>query len=175
MGYTEFENRVLNRCHKKTFKITNSWGAYDAYKHIRKNGWYNIERPLKEGEFYDIIRGVNNLLAQEILNGRTIKFPFKMGSLELRKIETGAYIVDDKLKIKYPIDWKKTIKLWYEDPDERKKKTLVRTEDKFMYYIKYNKFNANYENKSFYEFTVNRFIKKALKDKIKKQLIDAIW
>ena len=65
--------------------VTNSWGVYDAYKLIRKNGWYNIGRPLKEKEFYAIVRGVNKLLAENIINGETVKFPEKMGLLELRK------------------------------------------------------------------------------------------
>jgi hypothetical protein len=41
------------------YKVNNSLGVYDAYKWIRKNKWFNIGRPLKEHEFYSIIRKVN--------------------------------------------------------------------------------------------------------------------
>ena len=47
----------------RNYKITNSIGVYDLYKLIRKNHWYDIGRPLKEHEFYAIIRKVNSLLA----------------------------------------------------------------------------------------------------------------
>jgi hypothetical protein len=60
----EFRNQHTSDSRK--FAVTNSWGIRDAYKLIRKNHWFNIGRPLKESEFYHIIREVNNLLAEEI-------------------------------------------------------------------------------------------------------------
>ena len=69
----------------KNFKVRGSFGIYDCYKAIRRHKWFDIGRPLKEKEFYSIIRGVNNLIAEEIANGETVTFPEKMGMLELRK------------------------------------------------------------------------------------------
>lgn len=175
MDYTEFENTILKRKNKKIAKVRNSWGVYDAYKHIRKNNWYDIGRPLKEGEFYSIIRGVNNLLADEVAKGNTITFPQWMGKLELRKFERGVSLVDGKLKITYPIDWSETLKLWFENEEERKRKTLLRRQNKYVYHVRYCKHNANYENKTFYEFALNKFIKLALKDNINKGQVDSLW
>lgn len=175
MGLDEFRNTIQKKSGSKQMKISNSWGVYDVYKHIRKNGWYNIGRPLKEHEFYSIIRGVNNYLAKEIINGNSVDFPYKMGTLELRKKERGVSIVNGKLKITYPVNWDETIKLWFEDEQARKDKTLLRDEQKFVYRVKYNKYKANYENKSFYEFALNRKIKKALKENIKNRKVDALW
>lgn len=155
--------------------VTNSWGVYDAYKLIRKNGWYNIGRPLKEKEFYAIVRGVNKLLAENIINGETVKFPEKMGLLELRKWEKGVSIVNGRLKVNYPIDWGETWKLWYNDPEAFKNKTLLRDEKKDIYSVRYVKNNANYENKLFYQFVLNRKIKKRLKVNIKNDKIDTLW
>ena len=53
----------------RVHKVSNSIGVYDAYKWIRKNNWLNIERPLKEKEFYLIIRNINKLIAENIVNG----------------------------------------------------------------------------------------------------------
>ena len=175
MDFEEFRNTVCRSREKKTAKVRNSWGVYDAYKAIRKENWYDIGRPLKEHEFYSIIRGINKLLAEEIINGREVNFPCWMGKLELRKSPRGVSIVDGKLKNTYPINWYETMRLWFEDEEEMKKKTLLRIEDKYAFQVKYNKFKANYENKSFYDFALNRGIKKALKEKIDKGEIDTLW
>jgi hypothetical protein len=69
----------------REYKITNSIGVYDLYKKVRKNHWYDIGRPLKEHEFYTIIRSINKLLAENIVNGQIVVSPEQMGKLELRK------------------------------------------------------------------------------------------
>lgn len=175
MDYKEFNIKIQKADQKRYAKVRGSWGVYDSFKYIRKNGWYDIGRPLKEHEFYSIIRKVNRLLADEIANGREITFPWHMGSLELRKDIRGVSIVDGKLKNTYGIDWGSTLRLWYEDEEARNNKTLVRHEND-IFHIKYNKFKATFENKCFYEFETNRFIKLALKDNIKQgKITDTLW
>lgn len=146
MDYKEFRAKLIKTDVPRKPKVRNSWGVYDAYKHIRKKGWYDIGRPLKEHEFYSIVRGVNDLMAEEIVKGNIIKFPHNMGELELRKYKPEVKIVDGKLKIGYPVNWDKTIKLWYEDEEARINKTLLRHEPKYIYHIKYNKYHAMYDN-----------------------------
>lgn len=176
MSLEDFKTLQLKRCSKdKHFKVRNSFGVYDAYKLIRKNKWFNIGRPLKEKEFYAVVRGVNNLLADNLANGETVTLPEKMGVLELRKWEAGVRLVEGKLKITYPVDWKETWKLWYKDAEARQNNILLRNEQKQVYSIRYNKYRATYENKVFYEFTLNRFIKKALKQNIQKGKTDTLW
>ena len=173
--FREFKTEIANERGPKKMKVTNSYGVYDVYKDIRKNKWYDIGRPLKEAEFYAIIRGVNNLLAEEIANGNEVVFPSRMGKLELRKQETGASIVGGKLKVTYPINWLETIRLWLEDEEARKNKVRLRDESKYVFKVKYVKFDATYENKSFYQFTLNRDIKRALKENIKQGKVDTLW
>ena len=172
-GYKKFKESI--KPPRKQGKVRNSYGVYDAYKHIRKKGWYNIGRPMKEGEFYAIVRSVNNLLAKEIAEGNPITFPSNMGKLEMRKMHRGVSLVNGKLKITYPVDWEETLRLWYEDEEARENKTLLRDETPYLYHIKYCKYSATYQNKCFYEFTMNRKIKIALKDNIKKGAIDTLW
>ena len=117
MNYSEFRRQIQNsskRCHK----VTNSLGSYDAYKYIRKNKWFDIGRPLTEHEFYQIIRRVNNYLAEELVNGNDIIFPNRMGKLELRK-RNSLPVIDKNgsLKVTYAIDWDSTLKLWYDDEE----------------------------------------------------------
>lgn len=175
MGFEEFRDKIQKKSQKKHAKVRNSYGVYDVYKVIRKKKWFNIGRPLTEHEFYSIIREVNNLLAEEMAKGNTVVFPLRMGKLELRKRKAGAVISNGKLKVNYPVDWKETLLLWYRDEEAKANKTLIRNECNEVYYVKYNKHNATYENKCFYEFALNRFIKRALKDNIIKGKIDTLW
>lgn len=162
---------------KKVFKVTGSWGIYDAYKLCRKNHWFDIGRPVTEKEFYAIVRGVNRHIADNIANGETIRFPEGMGMLELTKFKCGARLVEGKLKVTYPVDWSETLKLWYNDEEARQNKTLLRNENPWAYQVKYRTLgkNADYENKVFYQFTLNSFIKKALSRNIKQGKIDTIY
>ena len=157
------------------FKITNSVGVYDMYKAVRRNGWYNIGRPLKEHEFYVIVRSINKLLAENIASGKEVVFPVRMGRLELRKYPTGVKYVDGKLKNSYPIDWSSTNQLWAEDKEERQKHTLLRYESPLIYQVKYCKEDATYENKMFYQFKLHKKVRKKLQENIISGKTDTLW
>lgn len=169
----EFIKHVKNVSNSRHHSIKGSLGVYDAYKYIRKNKWFNIGRPLTEKEFYSIIRTVNNYLAEELTNGKDIDLPLRMGKLEVRKRKARISIVDDKIKTNLPIDWAATFKLWYEDEEAYKNKTLLRIEEKELFGVRYNKEKANYKNQMFYQFIPNREIKKQLKYNIKNKMLDA--
>lgn len=173
-SYKDFKSVIQGLQNTRTHKVTNSLGSYDAYKYIRKNKWFNIGRPLTEHEFYQIIRRINNYLAEDLINGNDVIFPNRMGKLELRK-RNALPIIDKNgnLKVTYAIDWDNTLKLWYEDEEAFNNKTLVKLPERNIFRIKYNKNTANYNNKSFMEFQVNRNIKVRLKQKIKNNEIDA--
>ena len=173
-SYKDFKSAIQGLQNTRTHKITNSLGVYDAYKYLRKNKWFNIDRPLTEHEFYQIIRRINNYLAERLINGNDIIFPNRMGKLELRK-RNSLPIIDKKgnIKVTYAIDWDSTLKLWYDDEEAFNNKTLVKFPEKSIFRVKYNKSTANYENKSFMESQVNRNIKTRLKQKIKNNEIDA--
>lgn len=175
MKFEEFKEAIAKINEPKNILVTNSWGVYDAYKLIRKNGWYNIGKPVKEHEFYSIVRQVNKLLAEDIAKGNKVVFPDSMGTLELRKRPSGVSLVDGKLINTYPINWNDTLMLWFNDEEAKKNKTLLRHEVKDTYYVKYNKYQSYYNNRCFYEFKLNRFIKIALKENINKGKIDALW
>ena len=173
MTYKEFKFEVQNLNSSRKHKVTNSVGVYSVYKIIRKNHWYNIGRPLTEKEFYSIIRTFNKHIAEELSKGNDFTLPYKMGTLEIRKYSPNITIKDGKLNPPLPIDWDKTLKLWYEDKESYDKKTLVRSDVKEIFRLIYNKSKAEYINKSFYELRFNREIKKKLKYNIKEGIVDA--
>lgn len=169
----DFLNSVKKVNEPRKHKVNNSLGVYDAYKYLRKRKWLNIGRCLTEHEFYSIIRKVNNYLADSFLQGNDIKLPHRMGRIELRKYEVKVSFDGEKVRTNLPIDWDKTLKLWYEDEEAYKEKTLVKVEEKEIFKVYYNKQLAKYNNQVFYEFKVNRELKKALKKNIKDGKIDA--
>lgn len=169
----EFRKKVLKVNQPRTHKVTGSLGVYDAYKYIRKNKWLNIGRALTEHEFYTIIRQINNLLVENFLKGHDIELPHRLGKLELRKYKKRVSIVNGEIYTNLPIDWDRTLKLWAEDKESYDNKLLIRAEERELFKVLYNKSKANYNNKSFYEFDINRDFKRRLKQRIKDGLLDA--
>lgn len=169
----DFRKKVLKVDKPRKHKVSNSLGVYDAYKYVRRNRWPGIGRPLTEHEFYTIIRSVNNHLADELVNGNDIVLPNRMGTLELRKYESRMSFKDGVLKTNLPVDWDRTLKLWSEDEESYEDRTLVKVEEREIFKVFYNKRNANYNNKSYYTFEVNRDLKRRLKQRIKEGAVDA--
>lgn len=172
--YKQFKSSVLHLQDRRFHKITNSLGVYDAYKYIRKNKWFDIGRPITEHEFYQIVRRVSALLAEGLSKGEDVMLPCRMGMLELRKRNSiPSFNPDGSIKVTYAIDWDRTLKLWYEDEGAFNEKTLVKIPEKNIFRVRYNKETANYENKGFMDFQVNRDVKMKLKHNIKNNQIDA--
>lgn len=49
-----------------------------------------------------------------------------MGRIELRKYDVRINLDGEKVKTNLPIDWDKTLKLWYEDEEAYKEKHLLK-------------------------------------------------
>lgn len=171
--YSEFLKTIKKVDGKRVHSINKSIGVYDIYKHIRKNKWYNIPRPITEKEFYSIIRKVNLLIAEHIANGGDFVLPYKLGTLELRKRPSRIEIVDGKLVTNLPIDWQATLKLWYTDQESMNNRVLVKQETEDIFKVCYNKTKAQYINKSFYNFRSNRSLKQKVIKQAKTGKLDA--
>lgn len=169
----EFRKKVLKVSESRVYRVNNSYGVYDAYKYIRKNKWFDIGQPVTEHQFYSIIRRMNNLLADTLIHGHDIELPCRMGTMEVRKYDARVSIEDGKVKTNLPIDWDRTLKLWSEDEEAYKERTLIKMEEKEIFKVYYNRIDADYNNKSLYEFVVNRDLKRRLKQRIKSGNFDA--
>ena len=170
----DFLKRIKKVNNKRHPKITHSWGVYDGYKYYRKIRPKDKSFVLKDVQYFAIIRTINKMFVDEFLKGLDIIFPEKMGSLRLVKNPAiFKYAKDNKIKTYMPIDWDATLKLWYEDAESYKNKTLVKKEEKEYFRIKYDKTRADYNNKSFYKLEPNRELKLRLKEKIRNKEIDA--
>lgn len=169
----EFRRKILKINGPRKHKINNSFGVYNAYKLIRKNKWFNIGKPISEHDFYKIVRTVNNKLADLLSKGHDINLPCQMGRLEIRKYDARITLQGDKVVTNLPIDWDRTLKLWSEDEEAYQKRTLIKREEKEIFKVYYNRGKANYTNKGFFAFDINRELKKKLKKNIKDGRIDA--
>lgn len=154
-------------------KIKNSYGVYDGYKFYRKTKPKEPKYVLTESQYFSIIRKINNYLAILISEGNDLVLPCRMGLVEIRKYNANITIRNNKVITNLPIDWDQTLKLWYEDEEALKNKTLIKSNTKEIFKVHYNKSKATYNNKSFYHFSLNRDIKKKIKQNIKNGNIDA--
>lgn len=170
----EFKKRIKKVNQPREYKVRNSLGVYDGYKYYRKNKPDSKEYVLTESQYFAIIRKINLLLGDELLIGNDVKLPKSMGTIEIRKYDRRVMLgTDGKVHTNLPIDWDKTLKLWYEDGEAFKDKTLIRIDKSEIFKIYYNKELANYNNNSYYELLFNKDLKIRLKQKIKEGRIDA--
>jgi hypothetical protein len=174
MEYSEFLKQVKKVSSSRTFKITNSFSIKGAYK------WYRHHRPKKskyvllEGQFYAIIRTINDMLADALVRGEEVKFPARMGLLEIRKYHIEPYInKDGEFVYKAPIDWGKTLRFWYENPEAYKNKITIKVEKHDNYKIEYNKSKACFKKKSYYMFQPNRALRIKVHQAAKEGKLDA--
>lgn len=175
-SYESFRRRLLKLDKPRVHRIKGSLGIYDGYKYYRKNKPSDPKYILTESQYFAITRRVNNLLADNLVNGGEISFPHRMGRLEIRKTAGEVRLdANGKLITNLAIDWDGTLKLWYNDEESYNNRTLVRIEEKEIFEIYYNRGQANYSNKSFFEFSVNRVLKRRLKGKIKEGKIEAMY
>lgn len=173
MEFEDYIKEVKKVKGGKKHKVTNSYKLRNAFRYYRSIRPQQHKYVLTEIQFGRIIRLINNALRESIIEGNDIKLPHKMGRIEVRKYKNNIKFVDGKLKTNHPINWHETLKLWYENPICRQKKQVVRFENPETYMIYYNKRNAIFNNKHFYEFNANRDIKIGLKNNIKLNKIEA--
>lgn len=167
MEEEEFLNQIKRVDGPRKHKVSGSWGVYDAYKWYRKNKPKGKEFVLTESQYFSIIRRINLALGEELICKGELKFPCRLGQLEIRKYIPTITTEGKKIKTNLPIDWDTTLKLWYEDKQCYEDKMLVRINVPEVYRIIYNKNKANYNNKTFYQFTPNRELKLKLKHTIR--------
>lgn len=173
MSFKEFLKEVKNVKKERHHKITNSYGSKDAFHYYRKIRPQETKYVLTDCQYLAIIRQINNHLRNFLIEGKDVLLPERMGRLELRKYANSIKFEEGKLKTNLPVDWNATLKLWYDNPSSKIKKQLVRQENVDTFRVFYNRNMANYNNKTFYEFDLNREIKVGLKNNIKQNKIDA--
>lgn len=171
--YNKFRANIIKLREKKHFKVTHSNGTKQAWRWLKKNKWLNLGQPITEREFGLIVKSINKFLAEQLLSGHDIILPCRMGRIEIRKYKARIKCENGKIITNLPINWKRTLQLWHDDDEAYNNKIIVRQEAKEIFRIIYNRQSANYNNKSFYQFSATRDVRKTLSKKIKDNKIDA--
>ena len=157
MSYKEFTDKVLKRG-SHPYKIKGCLGSRDAWNWVRKNRWEATEgKRFTSSVYSSLISLVNKLLAEKVLDGHVVTFPYSMGSLYIRN--NPIFIKLDGSN-NYGIDWKKTLEWWHEDPSAYKNRKLIRRHNKSILRIFFHK--GGFKNQKYYSFRVNRSLKQAL-------------
>lgn len=146
-GFLEFSNAVKRVGEPRTHKVKNSYGVYDGFKYYRKNRPKESKYVLTESQYFSIIRKVNKLIGDSLIDGEDITLPYRLGRLEIRKYEARITVHGKKIRTNLPIDWDRTLKLWYEDKESYKNKTLIKVEEKEIYKVYYNRNVADSRDK----------------------------
>ncbi len=169
MTESEFFNMIKKNSGKRgTRTIPKCLKKKSYFHYYRQHRTQEHEYVLTECEFYKVVNAVTEEFILDLLTGIDVVLPHKMGTLRIAKYTPKAYIgKDGKLKNSYSIDWDKTIKLWYEDEEAYKNKTLIRILTKNSYVATYVKKDAFYANSYYFELDFNRAFKRRLREYVK--------
>lgn len=130
--------------------------AYKEYsKHVAKKD--RITRT----QFRDIVEACSSWIILQLLRGVEVSLPCNIGSLSVGRTKQC-----DKKDNK--IDWFVTRKLWNEDEECRKKKTLVRFDEEYRYGILYLSNRSKLKHRKIHKFKSSRLLNRMLKKQIEK-------
>lgn len=172
----EFDDRLKKRKNQpRKQRIWKSWVMKDYYRWLRKSRWkYLNGQDIDEHTFHSITRDLFKEIAERLANGEFLTLGYSLGKIQIVK-RKGF----DKRKQgnSYGVDWKATIKLWYEDKEAMEKKQLVRIIEKEIFRITYVKDTGHplrYHELPFMMLYPNRTLRLAISKNIKEGKLDAI-
>lgn len=173
-SYSEFLKKLKNVSGPRVHKITNSYRTVDGINRYRKVKPKGSEFVVDKGVYLRIIKEMNLLIADSLIENKRFRLPSGLGYLEISKIENSTYIdADGNLKTSKSVDVDTTYRLWYEDEEARAKKTLVRFDNEYTFKLRYPSNRRLYKNHQYFSINFNRALKLKLKDAINKGGYDA--
>ncbi len=166
-SFEEYKNTIKKVKGPRKHKVQRAYGVQDAYRHYMKKCNAKKIKYLSSSDYYKIIRGVNKLFGQIIIDGEIVRLPCRMGEIFAGKYDaTPRFNLEGELKFYYPIDWENTFKLWYEDEEAYENRTFVRFQSRENYKIFLSKRHASFQHQKYYKFNVNRLINQQIKYKL---------
>ena len=162
--FEDYLKEVQNVHGSRKHKISGSKNTIDGLRYYRKIRPREKEFVLTDKEYLSIIREMNNLVADYLIENKSIRLPAGFGKLEVVKYETKSWIDEDGRFISTKkIDMNSTLKLWYDDEESRLNKTLVRYDDEFIFRFNYPQRGRMYKYNGYYSIRFNRNLQQKLK------------
>ena len=110
--FEEYLKEAKNVHSNRSHKITGSQNTISGFSYYRKIKPKEPEFVLKDKEYLSIIREMNNLVADYLIENKSIRLPAGFGKLEIVKYETQSWINEDgKFVSSKIIDMHSTFKL----------------------------------------------------------------
>lgn len=163
MTFEEFRAEIQRQKEPRRSKIKNSVGVRQAYLFLQKRKWEDVGQHITEKQFQQIVRKVNEELGRLFIEKKILTLPHQMGTLEVRTAKNQArYTKDGRLTLPKIVNWDATLKLWNDDAEAFKDKILIRDMHPQKIRIIYDRTTANYNNKNYFDFIVNRGIVRTL-------------
>lgn len=123
----------------------------------------------------EVTNTLNEEMVSDLIDGKLIKLPHDMGSISLRrKPRSVRFDENGKPKINTPIDWGATTKLWSEDENALRNKTLIHFDSSNIYAFVWSKENITYLYANRIEFKPIRTANLRLRDRLKDGEIDCL-
>lgn len=164
MDFESFRRDILKIHSSHKFELTKSIGNRYIYRWLKRHNV--IGDDVTEAMFGKIIKNVHKHFIEELMEYKSIKFPYKMGELEIIKLNPKFKVINGKLSNNYCVDWKSTLELWHSDKQSKNNKTIIKFDRQRIFRIKYNKRNSDFENKVYIKFLPLRRIRALLRNKI---------
>lgn len=148
-------------------KIKAHYGMNEYYKDYIKHN----DLKITYSEYSNIISKFNSEIIELMLNNSfDYMIPHLNLELTIRKNLRKPQIKDGKLHNNVPIDFKRTMDLWRDDPEAKERKIKIRHNNKhtlgyvFRFYLK--KLRGTMNNKKYYKFKPSRGFSRALAHRI---------
>jgi len=170
----DYFKEVKNVYGDRKHKITGSQNTISGFHYYRKIRPKETKFVLKDKEYLSIIREMNNLVADYLIENKSIRLPAGFGRLEICKMENKSWIDDNgKFNTSKLVDIHSTLKLWYEDEEAKANRSLIRFDNDYTFRIKYPQRSRMYEFNKYFSIQFNRQLRKKLSLAIKTGNYDA--
>lgn len=144
----------------RKFKFKDSFGLRDGFTFYRATRPKEKKFVLTAKQYSDIISQVNLGIGDKLLEGFVIKLPSYVGELYIQKRTVEPFInKEGHLVFNSPVDWKKTLQLWFNSEEAHNNKSIVKSETRTAYSIHYNKRRARFTNQGYVGFRAQRSLK----------------
>jgi hypothetical protein len=111
-SFEEYAKTIQKVSESRHHKITGSQNTISGFSYYRKIRPKESEFVLKDKEYLSIIREMNNLVADYLIEHKAIRLPSGFGKLEIVKYETKSWIDEnDKFISSKMVDMNSTLKL----------------------------------------------------------------
>ena len=156
-------------------KYKSAFSIRDAYKEYKRN-MPDASYTLTEEEHRHILNAIFEGMADKFLKYGIVRLGGRLGAIELIKKKTKVYKrKDGTLFANYPIDWDKTLELYYNDAEAREKRIFVRKCDNdYSYRIKYRASKASLKNSCYVQFRPSGLFRSRVSKAIKENKVDGL-